>query len=59
MGLPDYYAMQEEWLLRPPTNRLVAAYLGYEPPQEVQQDDGTVEGLLEWAQRAGIPIMRE
>ena len=61
MGLPDYYAMQEEWRLRPPTNRLVAAYLQYEPskPQEVVPDDGSIEGLEEWAKSLGMPIFRE
>jgi hypothetical protein len=60
MGLPQYKAMEEEWRLRPPTNRLVGWYLGYEAPnpQEVEQDDGSVEGLLEWAQSLGVPVFR-
>lgn len=61
MGLHQYTAMQEEWLLRPPTNRLVAAYLGYErpaPQEEAEPDDGSIDGLLEWATSLGMPIFR-
>lgn len=61
MGLHQYTALQEEWLLRPPTNRLVAAFVGYEAPkpdEHVIPDDGSIDGLEEFARAMGMPIFR-
>jgi hypothetical protein len=52
VDLPTLQALEDEWLDNPPVHRMVATYLGYERPAEIEAKND--ESLL--ALMAGMPV---
>lgn len=47
VDLPTLTALQDEWQEHPPVHHLVAAYLGYKPPQDrAAESEQTLQALM-------------